>query len=325
MNNTQNTIDYYFQETMALEYEITHQILLKKLLEDANFAQLFTGIKAKPSDPIMEPLKGKFDLQVNFDDGTEVYIECKYMSVLYSSQLKKQTEWLEKSDKRKGIYFLLGTKDLDMPGWLIEKRSGKKSRKVGHEDLLEILDQFLQGRAEPDLTRLAQAYRTAIAAQWKQLTTNWKRKGKVHDHFYYYSFFYQMQKHLDGIKFRMYPVTNRGGTQYGINADDTWLPVVHNTCKGKLYLELLNNQLCIRCQINEGEHKDKRALRRQLIDHFRTRLGDNYPDLENGTQVSKYMYVVRTRLDFEKLGVERVAEAFGEWWREVKEYPNNEN
>lgn len=320
MNNKLNTIDYYFQHTMALEYEITHQILLKKLLEDAEFAQLFTGINGTPGKVTMEPLRGKFDLQVDFSNGTEVYIECKLMSGLSNSQLKNQKAWLEESENRRGIYFLLGTKDMDSPVNYIKEKSGAKSEKIGHEKLLRILDQFLEGREEDGLACMARSYRHAIASQWEQLTTNWTRKGEVHEHFYYYSFFWQMQKYLADIETRMYPVTNPGGTQYILNAQDTWAKVEHNSCKGELYLELINNLLCIRCRLDEGEYADKRAIRRRLIDYFRPRLEGKFLELENGDRVSKFMYIVRMRMDFEKLGVERVAGAFREWRKVVKEY-----
>ena len=94
MNKNDNLLSYWFDDIQAINYEITHQLLLKRLLSNADFARLFCKVNSTPikNGVKWEPYRGKFDLGVNFENGQEVLIELKMWSPLKEKdQLKRQT------------------------------------------------------------------------------------------------------------------------------------------------------------------------------------------------------------------------------------------
>jgi hypothetical protein len=96
LNSTPDQMPLNLLLSGAIDYELSHQLLLKHLLENPEFLKLISGIQETDYKVELEPKKGKFDMGIwNLKESRwSLMIELKMWSPLSAAQLQSQTEFL---------------------------------------------------------------------------------------------------------------------------------------------------------------------------------------------------------------------------------------
>lgn len=150
-----------------IEYELTHQLMLYKLLNRSNLADYLFGFKERPK-VLFEPRDGRpglFDLSLNYENH-RCFVEIKTLSLPNDKQIANQTQFL-KREKAKGYYVLLGY------AWKKRSDAVRKLQSVydgwgflGYDEIIHALDKLLTEPSLPsDYKELTAAYLDALKTQ----------------------------------------------------------------------------------------------------------------------------------------------------------------
>ena len=319
MSKSLESFDFILKEVGAIDYEITHQLILKRLLEDPVFATQFSGITTNVKKVVAEPFRGCFDLGVHFADGKELLIEMKMWSPLQVKQIKRQTELLKENANRMGVYFLLGTSNYEYLPEDILKHTDNLSYKISYEEIIRTLDYYRENANSSSLRDLSEAYRNALHWQNELLCNAWQNREKVNRRFYYYSFYRAMQKLMPEIRTKI-STWNQGVEDYFIQADELRREFGLSNVEGKMFMEIKNEVISIHF---ENEMSDRDTIRKIFLflkGYFESQLSSKYPEISAGRGISKWMKIAQMPIDFQRVGVEGAVEIFRNWFKAVEEF-----
>jgi hypothetical protein len=319
--NNENLLNYWFEDIQAIDYEITHQLLLKKLLSKPAFARSFCKVDSEliANGIKWEPYRGKFDLGVHFENGQEVLIELKMWSPLSEDdQLKKQINFIKEKPNRKGIHFLLGTSNYEYTHDYLKEKSEGYSEKYNYDDLIAILDNYTLIATNRQEKALLSSYQQSLHNQKHWIDNAWKTPEKVSKGHYFYSVYHQIQQRLpDTIKTKIFTT--------GRNADKilqslvNWTPFALGKGKGEIYLEIINGIIALRFFRLAGDINDLKRIKQYLIQHHFKSLLEKHPTATTKGQATKYMKMIRMPMDFGELGMDGAVGVYLDWQMALRE------
>jgi hypothetical protein len=218
--------------------EVFHQLVLQELLARTDLGSRL-GIwddDVQPPTVLYEPRRGLFDLGLaKFAGGTEspveVFIELKVGSHLEMGQVERQREG---ADGARRAYLLLGPtyfrwRDLTEATvlGLTEVASAVGSVGATYTGSIGELARVYGDRLGQEAQRWSQPMDPAV--QWDAL-----------DHFRFYAEIAAAWP----VPVNIYPVTNRSGQQYVLNAPSAWAhPSAAEWRDGRVYWEIINARL----------------------------------------------------------------------------------
>lgn len=299
-----SSISLFFKD--ALDYELNHQILIWRLLEDPAFIEGLFGYKISNPKVIWEYMKGTFDLAVSDSEGSspKLFIELKMWSGLSKSQLEKQTKHI-KSYGGNGIYILLGTSNIEYAKNGnrddIAKRTMNLSQKIGYAELIEGLKKYVANiDNSSDQKDLVREYILALEYQYRDIQNCIYPKDRDKKHKYYYSI-YQKIRDLyikDEINLEIYTENNRGGPSYILNDKSSWFKIEFEGKQFRLFQEILDGIHLIRL-MGENSNNSQKRLANIISENLTESELKNY-DYYHSMRVSKYMKLARKTLRFDK-------------------------
>lgn len=258
----------------SIDFERTHQLVLKSLLADPDFATCLIDAPVNKDTKIyLEPHGGLFDLGLFTKEGVCLcLIELKMWSSLSKNQLDRQQEFLKKHSL-KGLHILLGTTDLqyyrDMNYDEIADFTGNVSQKLGYKELIQVLNSFESANAgERTTVKMAREYRLALTKQASYLDSAWLNPH-AHEHHRFYSTYSKIQTYLTEENFSIYTVNNRSGAVYIINDGGSWFGFSYKNQKFEIYQEILNNQHMIRIYSNNVPNDIRNEVKEKFLKHFK--------------------------------------------------------
>ncbi|NQT54345.1 hypothetical protein HQ576_19970 [bacterium] len=240
----------------AVDYELTHQIVLYTLFEKSDLPFLLAGVRrTQPTE--WEPERQLFDLGLS-SDAPRVLLEIKMWSDLTSQQLDRQVEHL-KTHGYRGGYILLGTSWFEFDEAMLAERTSGRGERFGYEQIIDGLDRLLDPPGlPPDVRELALAYRNALDSQFRKLKDACHSDSK--DRCFYYSLFWLMKQKLKELKTAIYTVNNPGGPVYILN-NQLWEWVDLDGIMTELYYEVVNDRLCIKFHADSKDGPTRRRIR----------------------------------------------------------------
>lgn len=249
-------IDYYLK--LAIDYELTHQIILKELLQDNKFRKQLLGHSTDDYKVIKEPFGGLFDLAIM--DGADTTIACFEIKIHAGpsiNQFKRQVDFvLNSASKPKLLYFFIGASDyeyikdsrLDQLTGFVKGHVNSDARpiKIGISRLISLIRKTIFSNSE--LKNLAEAYVLQLEEMiddFDVIDINQSSK-EANPKRFYYSHFRQIQQYLSQIDARIYTVANRGMTQYILNDQTSWFYKMFAEVEFEVYTEILNGEFRVR-------------------------------------------------------------------------------
>lgn len=259
----------------SIDFERTHQLILKTLLSDTNFVKHLTGVTiAEQAKVHLEPYSSLFDLGV-FTKSEECLclIELKMWSSLSKNQLDRQKSFLSKH-QTVGLHILLGTTDLQYfkneQYDEIADLTHNLSKKIGYKELINILDSYISENDSANTTvQMASDYKAALSSQEKYLINAWQNP-KAHDHHRYYSTYSKIKNYLTDESFSIYTVNNHGGAVYILNDSNSWCGFKYKDYKFEIYQEILNNQLMLRIYSDGVSNDIRNEVKHKFLKKFKT-------------------------------------------------------
>jgi hypothetical protein len=258
--------------TSSINYELTHQLILKTLLESREFTQLLTGENLENYHIVLEPEGGRFDIGIksNTEEKWLYLLELKMWSTLSKQQLKGQTEFLTKENV-KGIHILLGTADLihyqSEAFDKIIKDSKSTSRKIGYDKLISALENFSLAAPSSPLSQMAESYAASLKGQYHHILSAWKQLDKEND-ISFYSLYYHMSKSLPQEQFLIYPVNNAAGGSVILNDQYSWIGFNYKGQEFEAYHEILDGIYMIRMYSEDANSQLRNELKQLFIEYF---------------------------------------------------------
>jgi hypothetical protein len=316
--NDFDAFQYYLHSMEAINQELTHQLVLWKLLNAPKFVKAISGLRGNIIVVEKEPFRGLFDLSVKADR-QEAYLELKMWSPLHANQIDRQTRFLLADTSRIGLYLLLGISRFEWSEDDILEASGGLSRKITYPELIAAIDTFLAAAEPSPLKDLAMSYRSALQEQFEWSQNAWRypvEKGRA---LHYLSAYEAIQKSIPDIPTRIYSFS-QGGTDYVLKAETLRRPYGIGGITGEIFLEIHNGELCIKFDCDTNDKETLRAIRWRLIEYFDSNLRQRSYDVNTRGRISRYMRLVSMPLDFPKIEVKRAAEIFKEWHDLVKDF-----
>lgn len=256
----------------SINYELTHQLILKTLLEVTEFTKLLTGENLQDYHIVLEPEGGRFDIGIksNAEEKWLYLLELKMWSTLSKQQLKAQTEFLIKENV-KGIHILLGTADLihyqSEEFDKIIKDSKSTSRKIGYDKLISALESFGNDVPTSPLSQMAESYAASLKEQYHHILSSWQQLDKEND-ISFYSLYYHMSKSLPHEQFLIYPVNNAAGGSVILNDQHSWVGFNYRGQKFEAYQEILDGVYMIRIYSENANSHLRNELKQLFIKYF---------------------------------------------------------
>jgi hypothetical protein len=300
----------------SIDFERTHQLILKSLFTDVNFARVITGQSFDEAINVtLEPFGSLFDLGLfRKDANCACLIELKMWSGLSNAQLERQTKFL-KDNNYLGLHILLGTSDLqfyknDLVDDIAEMTGGF-SKKIGYKELISYLAKFVEIWETSPIKQIAQEYMEALNTQWQDLEGAWLNP-EAHNHFRFYSTYNKIRNFLPDGSFPIYTVNNAGGAVYIMNDDSSWKGFTYCGYNFQVYQEILDNHYMIRIFSDDVPNHIRNEVKSQFIEYFKKteffNLGWSF-DL----RASKYHKIAVFNPRFETLSdCQQIALLFGE-------------
>lgn len=194
----------------GIHFELTHQLVLQKLLPTPAFAKALLGIEGEEITLQRECWGKLFDLGVlDAAKNPLCAIEIKVWTGINEDQIKKQGKEATKRNIRTCFYLLLGPTDFEWQGeddhriqQLQTATDGSVTlRKLGHENLIAALDQAMHAFEQPVQHGLATSYRNALQQEHQRLLNAWscKKEREKKSHACNYSVYYHIQQLLPDL------------------------------------------------------------------------------------------------------------------------------
>jgi hypothetical protein len=222
--------------------EVFHQLVLQELLALTDLGQrLGIWSHTQPPAVVSEPRRGLFDLglaqfAVGVERPIEVYLELKVGSHLEADQFEQQ---LEGAADVQRVYLLLGST-------YFRWRHAGTATFIGVTELAAAITAIgAKYTGTPgEIARVYGARLSEEAERWSQTmdpTHTW-------DALDYFRFYAEVAPTWP-VEVNIYPVTNRSGQQYVLNAPSSWsTPTGPEWQDGQVYWELVNGRLRYKLQ-----------------------------------------------------------------------------
>jgi hypothetical protein len=300
--------------TTSLDFERTHQLILRCLFNDPEFLRVACGQETKEYTVKLEPIRGLFDIGI-YDSGDNplCLIELKMWSRLSKGQLEMQGKYLQDHNCN-GMHILLGTSNLQFHREgkyddITEKTYGYSS-KIGYRELVAILNRFIQaGDPAKPTVKIAENYCDALKSQAEYLENAWLNPS-VHLHFKAYSTYSKIRQYLLDESFYIYSVNNAGGAAYILNDDRSWKGFKFRGYDFQIYQEMLNLELMIRIYSKNAPNQIRVALKERVIEQLKKTDPHNLPWTFD-SRTSKYHKIAMYKPDINTLDdCRHVAEVF---------------
>lgn len=179
---------------------------------------------------MLEPLRGLFDLALDAEQETRVYIELKAASWLWPHQYDRQTEYIRAHGGRRA-YVLLGP-----TYWAWHRMEGVTV--IGLPRLADAISRVEPTIEEPGLLQLARAYAGALDSErsrWEGPLPPPSSDWRPHDWFRFFDDIVDAWSEPAS----MYPATNPGGQDLILNPEGAWVEVQGLGGDATIYWELV--------------------------------------------------------------------------------------
>lgn len=247
--------------------EVFHQLVLQELLalSDLGF-RLGIWDQTQPPTVVYEPRRGLFDLGLakfapGVDSPVEALIELKVASHLEPGQLERQREGASNTHR---VYLLLGSTYFrwrDLPDATV----------LGLTDVAAAVTAV--GAEYTGTTgELARVYGERLSQEATRWLQPMDPSGRWSDLDFFR--FYAEIASAWPVPVNVYPVTNRSGQQYVLNAPSAWAhPSGAEWQEGRVYWEIINARLRFKL-IWDGPASERDARRRSWREALRRGAGD---------------------------------------------------
>lgn len=307
---------YWFQDCRAIDYELTHQLLIVKLCRVDAFVRVLSGINdAEVTKVEREPDRGFFDLKVTLRSGHSLWVEVKMWSGLSKQQYDKQVDFIRGRSGDLGIYILLGSSWIERTA---EDMQGDPVRWVSYPELSAALERIMRSDFTDILQReLAVIYLEALLTQHEGIRGMYRTLASQPSQLAYYSYFQEMRAHLPDVRTGIY-TEHKGTSQHIMHVLDLWLPIELDEGCGHLYLEIIDHEITIRFAHDKG---NRSLIRQRLLSHYLPLIQRINPKAHAQGKASKYMRIVRMDLDYKPEMVKENAVILKNWIVCLKEHP----
>lgn len=309
-------MEYWFRDCRAMDYELTHQLLLEKFCGDGGFVRELSGVANDAVDHVeREPDRGRFDLKIALRSGRHLWVEIKMWSGLTDTQYQKQVAAIKERPGDLGIYILLGSSWIERTA---EDMIGEPLRWISYPQLAVALDRIIGAVDADRLHReMALLYRDSLVVQHEWLLGLYRDLEREPSQLTYYSYFQHMRGYLSDIRTGIYS-EHKGASQYIMHVKDNWLPIALEDGSGYLYLEIIDHEISIRFAHKEG---DRGMIRRRLVNHYLPLIQKMSPDAHARGKASKFMRIVRMDLCYSPESVKANADILRDWMMCMREHP----
>lgn len=303
-----NTFKQLFQYLGAEDYELPHQLLIAHFARKPEFLSELLGEDIPAPQIKREAHGGLLDVAICDGEQERFGIEIKMWSELTPGQLKRQVKHIESLPYAKAHLFclLLGT---SADEWMEARLESVFKRKVpvrliSYPELMNAcrkLAAFLPKDA-PDkllaldyLSILEDQHRRLMDADLQEL-----EKAKHPKHWYYARF----RRIREAMPDWTFWVKTGGQSGFTLQQFTDWVEYSYNGIKAGLFLEIIENELCIRAHTPDEHVGQRDSLRQYLQGRLKVLLGDSFDLLTSNDKLSDYMKVVRIKLPNGGLPVE---------------------
>ncbi len=314
-----NTFTHFFQHLGAEDYELPHQLLIAHFAGMPVFLERLLGKQISSPLIIREEHKGLLDISIYDETRDKEHerfgIEVKMWSDLTPGQLKRQVEHIESLPYAEAHLFclLLGT---SADEWMEAKvkRLFQKDVPVtfiSYPELANALRALIASLPEGNPDRpLAMDYLSILETQYRNLMDADLRElsEAKHPKHWYYARFRRIREAMPDWDFWVKTGGQNGQSGFTLQQFTDWVDYSCNGIKAGLFLEIIDNELCIRAHTADKDagHRDalRQHLQAQLPAKLKALLGSQYALLSSNDQLSDYMKVARIKLPKEGLPVE---------------------